>query len=119
MFCFFFSSRRRHTRWPRDWSSDVCSSDLNRGAAVGELATHWSPPGVPGFAQAGGPAGPDVDFLASPGGNIGLARSYLRRAGYATGRISGLPVLELVARRQASGVAFAAATREALAALGL
>src|SRR5439155_10546738 len=28
---FFFSSRRRHTRWPRDWSSDVCSSDLDRG----------------------------------------------------------------------------------------
>src|SRR5439155_17679590 len=27
---FFFSSRRRHTRWPRDWSSDVCSSDLER-----------------------------------------------------------------------------------------
>src|SRR5690625_7190473 len=25
----FFSSRRRHTRWPRDWSSDVCSSDLD------------------------------------------------------------------------------------------
>src|SRR5207253_8207986 len=25
---FFFSGRRRHTRWPRDWSSDVCSSDL-------------------------------------------------------------------------------------------
>src|SRR5439155_11689655 len=25
---FLFSSRRRHTRWPRDWSSDVCSSDL-------------------------------------------------------------------------------------------
>src|SRR5690625_7504415 len=28
---FFFSSRRRHTRWPRDWSSDVCSSDLRAG----------------------------------------------------------------------------------------
>src|SRR6266498_3052073 len=28
MFCFFFSSRRRHTRCGRDWSSDVCSSDL-------------------------------------------------------------------------------------------
>src|SRR5438067_10629673 len=26
--CFFFSSRRRHTRSKRDWSSDVCSSDL-------------------------------------------------------------------------------------------
>src|SRR3712207_7491703 len=27
-FCLFFSSRRRHTRYWRDWSSDVCSSDL-------------------------------------------------------------------------------------------
>src|SRR5205814_5283056 len=31
---FFFSSRRRHTRCLSDWSSDVCSSDLDRGAAV-------------------------------------------------------------------------------------
>src|SRR5690348_18318543 len=29
--CFFFSSRRRHTRWTGDWSSDVCSSDLTEG----------------------------------------------------------------------------------------
>src|SRR5688572_33128973 len=28
---FFFSSRRRHTRFDCDWSSDVCSSDLGRG----------------------------------------------------------------------------------------
>src|SRR5579863_1438844 len=28
MLLFFFSSRRRHTRWTGDWSSDVCSSDL-------------------------------------------------------------------------------------------
>src|SRR5712692_10730228 len=28
MLFFFFSSRRRHTRWNCDWSSDVCSSDL-------------------------------------------------------------------------------------------
>src|SRR5437870_2920581 len=37
---FFFSSRRRHTRWPRDWSSDVCSSDLDGDAAAhaGEVA---------------------------------------------------------------------------------
>src|SRR5438876_2448993 len=28
----FFSSRRRHTRWPGDWSSDVCSSDLAHGS---------------------------------------------------------------------------------------
>src|SRR5690625_149485 len=37
--CFFFSSRRRHTRWPRDWSSDVCSSDLLR-AGVERVDRH-------------------------------------------------------------------------------
>src|SRR6266487_6615876 len=36
MFCFFFSSRRRHTRWTGDWSSDVCSSDLT-AAKLGRL----------------------------------------------------------------------------------
>src|SRR3712207_5191012 len=34
---FFFSSRRRHTRYWRDWSSDVCSSDLNVRFLVEEL----------------------------------------------------------------------------------
>src|SRR3712207_9427601 len=33
----FFSSRRRHTRYWRDWSSDVCSSDLSGVHAVEEL----------------------------------------------------------------------------------
>src|SRR5699024_11901627 len=41
---FFFSSRRRHTRSKRDWSSDVCSSDLitiaqARERAEGEIVT--------------------------------------------------------------------------------
>src|SRR5207253_4469899 len=36
-FFFFFSSRRRHTRWPRDWSSDVCSSDLAQEPLVKEF----------------------------------------------------------------------------------
>src|SRR5687768_17662749 len=36
---FFFSSRRRHTRCSRDWSSDVCSSDLwERGEDAARLA---------------------------------------------------------------------------------
>src|SRR5437870_8198905 len=38
---FFFSSRRRHTRWPRDWSSDVCSSDL-----VGQALMSLVPPRI-------------------------------------------------------------------------
>src|SRR6266481_8178935 len=39
MIVFFFSSRRRHTRWNCDWSSDVCSSDLihNFDAIFGEI----------------------------------------------------------------------------------
>src|SRR5687768_18304762 len=39
-FFFFFSSRRRHTRCSRDWSSDVCSSDLalDRAASAPEDA---------------------------------------------------------------------------------
>src|SRR5690625_6463466 len=40
MLSFFFSSRRRHTRWPRDWSSDVCSSDLNIGIFNEAYTTH-------------------------------------------------------------------------------
>src|SRR3712207_1139855 len=35
LFFFFFSSRRRHTRYWRDWSSDVCSSDLYTRCAPG------------------------------------------------------------------------------------
>src|SRR5690349_23989145 len=42
-FFFFFSSRRRHTRSLRDWSSDVCSSDLAIGAPSSSLASS-SPP---------------------------------------------------------------------------
>src|SRR2546422_5526160 len=34
LFFFFFSSRRRHTRCSRDWSSDVCSSDLYDVTAI-------------------------------------------------------------------------------------
>src|SRR5256884_1870290 len=52
LFVFFFSSRRRHTRCSRDWSSDVCSSDLFLGAFAGEdLVGYacWGPtPGTTG-----------------------------------------------------------------------
>src|SRR5699024_12094226 len=41
--CFFFSSRRRHTRSKRDWSSDVCSSDLNAGVDFVKTSTGFGP----------------------------------------------------------------------------
>src|SRR2546430_11641847 len=37
MCCFFFPSRRRHTRFDCDWSSDVCSSDLTGKRGEGDL----------------------------------------------------------------------------------
>src|SRR5690606_32846020 len=44
---FFFSSRRRHTRFSRDWSSDVCSSDLlNMFVDSAEQVHHVSPSGL-------------------------------------------------------------------------
>src|SRR2546427_8309727 len=44
---FFFSSRRRHTRFDCDWSSDVCSSDLERADALArELADVARRPGI-------------------------------------------------------------------------
>src|SRR3712207_5528531 len=39
-FLFFFSSRRRHTRYWRDWSSDVCSSDLATNLVLGVPAAY-------------------------------------------------------------------------------
>src|SRR5699024_12023919 len=41
--CFFFSSRRRHTRSKRDWSSDVCSSDLSRSVGSSRRDRRWAP----------------------------------------------------------------------------
>src|SRR5438445_3083549 len=70
-FFFFFSSRRRHTRYWRDWSSDVCSSDLEQRARGGrELVDR---------AQAGFPVVlprvlDDAGLGAEPGDDRHLAR---------------------------------------------
>jgi peptide/nickel transport system substrate-binding protein len=59
------------------------------GSSAATLATHFIPPGTPGFAEAGGANGPALDFLARPDGDLGLAARYLRKAGYASGRYDG------------------------------
>jgi peptide/nickel transport system substrate-binding protein len=62
------------------------------GGVVGTLATHFVPPGMPGFNQAGA-SQPLFDFYKNPLGNLGLARQYMRKAGYPSGRYTGKPVL--------------------------
>src|SRR5947209_8972476 len=67
---FFFSSRRRHTRYWRDWSSDVCSSDLDVSVcAVSQRLERGAVPigvvGLEGLVQA--VEFDDDDALHEPG----------------------------------------------------
>src|SRR5439155_9040095 len=73
-FIFFFSSRRRHTRWPRDWSSDVCSSDLSACAGTAAAvvlhqlaAAAEQSRGAAGVSVAAGPAGLAAALCGSAG----------------------------------------------------
>jgi peptide/nickel transport system substrate-binding protein len=59
------------------------------GELVGSVATHFLPPNFPGFEEAGGVEGPDLDFLASPEGDMEVAEKYMREAGYESGRCEG------------------------------
>src|SRR5439155_3149517 len=80
---FFFSSRRRHTRWPRDWSSDVCSSDLPtdatstvpKVASVGPDPSASPDPRITGFRVRALSAGTSYIRIT------GLGRSEERRVG--------------------------------------
>jgi peptide/nickel transport system substrate-binding protein len=58
------------------------------GAAVGDIATHFIPPGIPGFDEAGG-YDSKFDFLRKPGGDKALAARYFRKAGFERGRYEG------------------------------
>ncbi len=59
------------------------------GPLVSTIATHFIYPGVPGFAEAGGLAGPGYDFTTSPSGNMAVAASYMKKAGYSSGKYAG------------------------------
>src|SRR2546429_6431926 len=79
LYCFFFSSRRRHTRCSRDWSSDVCSSDLVYLVAVLVL--------VAAFFVPGGPTGagwtlypPQAVLPGTPGASWGIVLMLLSLA---------------------------------------
>jgi peptide/nickel transport system substrate-binding protein len=59
------------------------------GPLVGDIPTHWIPPGQPGFEEAGGEAGPGADFMAKPEGDMALAQEYMKKAGFASGKYDG------------------------------
>src|SRR5438445_9587740 len=76
LFFFFFSSRRRHTRYWRDWSSDVCSSDLQvpRAARLGEAVRRHR-------GEQLEELGPCLGGEAPEGQPLDLPRSEERRVG--------------------------------------
>src|SRR2546427_12109548 len=61
---FFFSSRRRHTRFDCDWSSDVCSSDLNRALVKALPALERIiAQATDGLQRLGNPPSPGINAL--------------------------------------------------------
>src|SRR2546430_15612998 len=63
---FFFSSRRRHTRFDCDWSSDVCSSDLTVSVAQPEC-------GIPQLVPHEREVGIELDRLLQRGEGVAIA----------------------------------------------
>jgi peptide/nickel transport system substrate-binding protein len=67
------------------------------GEALGPVAQHWIPPGMPGFEESGGAAGwPEFDWMRKPEGDRALAAEYFRKAGFASGKYEGSEELLLV-----------------------
>jgi peptide/nickel transport system substrate-binding protein len=89
------------------------------GRFIGDIATHFLPPGIPGFEQAGGLKGPPLDFLARPRGDMTLATNYMKKAGYPSGRYTGSDDLLLVTESADPGKSQGEVAKAQLEKLGL
>jgi peptide/nickel transport system substrate-binding protein len=64
------------------------------GPTLGPIATHLIPPGMPGFEEGGGNAGPpNLDWNKNPNGDLALATEYMKKGGFPTGKYTGPPLL--------------------------
>jgi peptide/nickel transport system substrate-binding protein len=88
------------------------------GRLAGQVATHFIPPDVPGFAEAGGQRGPGLDFVSRPEGSRRVAARYLRRAGFEGGRYTGRRPVVVVVPRDEGGRRLGRHTRRQLERLG-
>ncbi len=89
------------------------------GRFIGDVATHFLPPGIPGFEQAGGLRGPGYDFLKNPRGDLALATQYMKKAGYPSGKYTGSDTLLFVASTTDPGKTQAQVAKAQLEKLGL
>ena len=88
------------------------------GPALGAIATHYIPPGINGFDEAGGNAGPGVDFLKNPSGDLQLAESYMKKGGYPSGKYTGTQKLLMVGVNAGVGQKTAEVAQEQFRKLG-
>jgi peptide/nickel transport system substrate-binding protein len=88
------------------------------GKFTGDIPTHYLPPGLPGFEEAGGMKGPGYDFMSFPRGNMKLAAEYMKKAGYPSGKYTGNDELLMVAANADPGKAQAEVARAQLEKLG-
>lgn len=93
--------------------------DTRGGELAGGLATHFIPPGIPGYQQAGGAAGPSsLDFIQHPTGDMALAESYMKKAGYKSGKCSGNCTITMVSTNVPPASDTAQVAKAQLASLG-
>ena len=88
------------------------------GKFTGDIPTHFLPPGIPGFEEAGGMAGPGFDFLKNPRGDMTVATNYMKKAGYPSGKYTGSEKLLLIAANADPGKAQAQVAKAQLEKLG-
>jgi len=70
-------------------SDRVALRNTRGGELFGPVANHIIPPLVPGFEEAGGLEGPNLDYLQSPTGDPDLAAKYMKKAGFSSGKCEG------------------------------
>lgn len=91
---------------------------IRGGSAFAQVASHFIPPLMPGFDEAGGHRGPGYAFLANPRGSRRLAARYLRRAGFRRGRYTGRRRILMVGVNEGVGTALASHAARELRRLG-
>jgi peptide/nickel transport system substrate-binding protein len=69
---------------------------LRGGSLTGQPGTHFIYPGVDGYEQAGGAAGPQVPWNENVNGSLSVAEKYMRAAGYSSGKYTGSATVQVV-----------------------
>jgi peptide/nickel transport system substrate-binding protein len=88
------------------------------GALTSQPMTHFLYPGVAGYEQAGGAAGPKVDYDEHPEGDMAVAAKYMKLAGYPGGKYTGAKTLQVVGATGEPEAGMAQITNQALQNLG-